>query len=824
MRTITPSYRPAVGHFAISRRALHLKARIGGMSRTASSWLPYSLHKYRRWKGTEMERVNVGMHVDIRRSDGRVHNAVISEVRKESLSVTVEWFENGETKGKEIDLKTLLAINPTLAAPPPSTSINTFANDENRITSSGIHLRQSNNNTGYGQRPFMGQSHAGSQAFTTNGNGEGVISTEGNVSKLAAPKAMHVSNPIKMPPLTQRFAFDSSQSNIEEMFNETVVMQPAKSSTVQEIERLQRNREERRAHQVEVKKQKEQLKNIDPGNPNWQFLTMIREYQSMIDFRPLKITDQVSENRITVCVRKRPLNRKEIMKKEIEVITIPNRDHVIVHQPQVKVDLTKFLENQKFRFDYTFDENSSNEMVYRFTAQPLLKTIFAQGFATCFAYGQTGSGKTHTMGGSFTGKTQDCSKGIYALAAGDVFKMLNKEYKKENLQVGCSFFEIYGGKVFDLIGNKAMLRVLEDAKSQVQIVGLQEVVVHNEQEVLDIIRKGTEIRTAGTTSANQNSSRSHAVFQIILRKKAVKGGQSRLWGKFSLIDLAGNERGVDTISSDRQTRMEGAEINKSLLALKECIRAMGRNSSHVPFRASKLTLVLRDSFIGSNAKTCMIAMISPGMCSCEHTLNTLRYADRVKELGADDGAATPMEDEELMLGNDGEDLDILRSRNIAMISPGMCSCEHTLNTLRYADRVKELGADDGAATPMEDEELMLGNDGEDLDILRSRNGMNEAAYRQQKVLQDIAMAEEKAIDELTNSYEESDHSKAQLAALLNRSSRVDYDMELFASDLMQYAAQQRDRYIRLYECAEKLHTELHREIEVSNKERVGKRH
>ncbi|KAK2117915.1 Kinesin-like protein kif2a, partial [Saguinus oedipus] len=102
--------------------------------------------------------------------------------------------------------------------------------------------------------------------------------------------------------------------------------------------------------------------------------------------------------------------------KDLDVITIPSKDVVMVHEPKQKVDLTRYLENQTFRFDYAFDDSAPNEMVYRFTARPLVETIFERGMATCFAYGQTGSGKTHTMGGDFSGKNQDCSKGIYALA------------------------------------------------------------------------------------------------------------------------------------------------------------------------------------------------------------------------------------------------------------------------------------------------------------------------------------------------------------------------------------------------------------------------
>lgn len=109
-------------------------------------------------------------------------------------------------------------------------------------------------------------------------------------------------------------------------------------------------------------------------------------------------------------------------------------------------------------------------IIARFTAQPLVATIFEGGMATCFAYGQTGSGKTHTMGGDFHGKTQDCHKGIYALVAKDVFSILrSKRYGHSDYIVAASFFEIYSGKVFDLLNGKARLRILEDGKQQVQV-------------------------------------------------------------------------------------------------------------------------------------------------------------------------------------------------------------------------------------------------------------------------------------------------------------------------------------------------------------------
>uniref|UniRef100_A0A803NZA9 Kinesin-like protein n=1 Tax=Cannabis sativa TaxID=3483 RepID=A0A803NZA9_CANSA len=218
-------------------------------------------------------------------------------------------------------------------------------------------------------------------------------------------------------------------------------------------------------------------------------------------------------------------------------------------------------------------------------------------------------------------------------ASQDILRLMHQTYRNQGFQLFVSFFEIYGGKLFDLLNDRKKLCMREDGRQQVCIVGLQEYKVTNVETIKELIEKGSNTRSTGTTGANEESSRSHAILQLCIKRSA-DGSESkpaRVVGKLSFIDLAGSERGADTTDNDKQTRMEGAEINKSLLALKECIRALDNDQGHIPFRGSKLTEVLRDSFVG-DSRTVMISCISPSSGSCEHTLNTLRYADRVKSL------------------------------------------------------------------------------------------------------------------------------------------------------------------------------------------------
>ncbi|XP_042747927.1 kinesin-like protein KIF2C isoform X4 [Lagopus leucura] len=555
-----------------------------------------------------------GRVVNIQRSHGLIHKATVKAVEAQQRSVSVEWCEAGVVKGKEIEIDDVITLNPELAEDLPTAEVK-----ENLPLQENVTVQKQKRRSTLSKIPAPREV----AAVTSN-----VSAPEQKIAAVRGRSRMSVITESQHNLQENEMGVDPCTST--QIRNNLAVPVRRKSNIVKEMEKMKNKREEKRAQLSEIRIKRAQ--EIDSNCPNWEFARMIREFRATLDCQPISLSDPIEEHRICVCVRKRPLNKQEINKKECDVITVPSKCVLLVHEPKQKVDLTKYLETQTFRFDFSFDESASNEMVYRFTARPLVQTIFEGGKATCFAYGQTGSGKTHTMGGDFSGRAQNASKGIYAFASQDVFFLLSQpRYRSQDLEVYVTFFEIYNGKVFDLLNKKAKLRVLEDGKQQVQVVGLQEKQVSCAEDVIRMIEMGSACRTSGQTFANASSSRSHACFQIILRQRG------KLVGKFSLVDLAGNERGADTSSADRQTRMEGAEINKSLLALKECIRALGQNKSHTPFRESKLTQVLRDSFIGTNSRTCMIAMISPGMSSCEYTLNTLRYADRVKEISPHNG-------------------------------------------------------------------------------------------------------------------------------------------------------------------------------------------
>ncbi|KAJ1568092.1 Kinesin-like protein kif2a, partial [Cladochytrium tenue] len=216
-----------------------------------------------------------------------------------------------------------------------------------------------------------------------------------------------------------------------------------------------------------------------------------------------------------------------------------------------------------------------------------------------------------------------------------------------------SFFEIYGSKVFDLLSlDCGSVQMLEDRSGTVRMPNLKEVPVPDLARMLELVDLGRAARKTGTTRANASSSRSHAVFQLKLVADAERGGSPRGAGDgggghgvLSLVDLAGSERAADAADAGKKTRTEGASINRSLLALKECIRALhrldaqgsgvrGTAADHVPFRGSKLTQLLRDSFVGQGSQTVMISTINPGCRAVENTLNTLRYASRVKDFQA----------------------------------------------------------------------------------------------------------------------------------------------------------------------------------------------
>eukprot|EP00986_Skeletonema_menzelii_P019582 scaffold28511_cov160-Skeletonema_menzelii.AAC.3 len=412
------------------------------------------------------------------------------------------------------------------------------------------------------------------------------------------------------------------------------LLHAAPDQTRLRIEAMEEERSRRRNQikQARVDRAVEEQRNISAGNPgDVDFIGLVgrwrEEHGGMA--RPHQHYDGSSggkNDNICVCIRKRPLNEKERKKKEHDAVTVLHPT-ATVHSAKLRVDgITKYLDHNSFRFDHSFDEDSTTEQVYQYTAKPLVRYVCGgKGVrATVFAYGQTGSGKTYTM------------SGIQKMVAEDIFETLTDNILEEegigscscdNTTISIAIFEIYGGRIQDLLNERNRLKVLEDGRGEVVISGLEEFEASTPEEFLALIEAGQNNRTTHATEANDESSRSHSICQVLFRDPTSR----RLKSKLSLVDLAGSERGSDTKSHNRQRRTESSDINTSLLALKECIRAIDGDSRHVPYRQSKLTLILKDSFTSNYARTAMIATLAPGSLSTDHTVNTLRYADRIKE-------------------------------------------------------------------------------------------------------------------------------------------------------------------------------------------------
>jgi kinesin family protein 2/24 len=395
---------------------------------------------------------------------------------------------------------------------------------------------------------------------------------------------------------------------------QTTVEGVRRDSGLKAINKIQQQRDERRA-EMNKKRQEKMAKEIE--NEALGRMGDV-EFEGMIDKEKFRVEALAphaysQDLKLTVCVRKRPIFQKELMDGEIDCVSVANPE-IKIFGAKFKVDgITKCVEANHFAFDNTFGENEGTEVIYEHALQNVIGDIFANGFVTLFAYGQTGSGKTFTM------------KEIQQIAVEQIFAIHDEMHPATRVFV--SFYEIYGGRCFDLLANKAKVQILEDKNNNVVIQGLFEQEVTSDRQLMETIEFAFEQRTTHSTTANDTSSRSHAICQIL-----VKTADDRLLGKFIVVDLAGSERAQDTQSNNRQRRLEGAEINKSLLALKECIRAMDSNSGHIPFRASKLTLSIRDSFISKdfNNRVVMVACLCPGTSSSDHSVNTLRYADRLK--------------------------------------------------------------------------------------------------------------------------------------------------------------------------------------------------
>ncbi|KAI0035688.1 kinesin-domain-containing protein [Vararia minispora EC-137] len=294
---------------------------------------------------------------------------------------------------------------------------------------------------------------------------------------------------------------------------------------------------------------------------------------------------------------------------------------------------SKRYKDRRFMFDRVFRHDASQQDVYDATARPLLNRLLDGFNATVFAYGATGCGKTHTISGT------ESDPGIIYLTMADLFQRIEDRKDEYSVEVVVTFLEIYNEEIRDLLAEsgppvpRGGLQIRED--KTVKVVGLAERRPQTADEVKEIVLLGNSRRTQSPTHANETSSRSHAVLQVHVTQapRTASLTEERTMGTLSIIDLAGSERAAATTNMG-QRMVEGANINKSLLALGNCINALcesGGSVRHVPYRNSKLTRLLKFS-LGGNCQTVMVVCVAPTSLHFDDTHNTLIYAERATKI------------------------------------------------------------------------------------------------------------------------------------------------------------------------------------------------
>ncbi|KAJ3305617.1 Kinesin-like protein kif3b [Kappamyces sp. JEL0829] len=337
----------------------------------------------------------------------------------------------------------------------------------------------------------------------------------------------------------------------------------------------------------------------------------------------------MSAENVLVVGRCRPFNEKEKQAGHTNITQIDTKNGSIkLQNPKNPSDA------KMFSFDAMFDETCTQMQVYNATAKGIVDAALNGYNGTVFVYGQTGTGKTFSMQGIPKDPVQ---RGIIPTCFHQIFDFIARTGHKKFL-VRVSFLEIYNEEVKDLLiksskNPKGGLDLKENPETGVFVKDLSAVVVKSVEELEKLMDVGNANRSVGETLMNAQSSRSHSIFTITIESSepGPDGEEKYVSGKLNLVDLAGSERQSKTGATGDRLK-EATKINLSLSALGNCISALvDGKSSHIPYRDSKLTRLLQDS-LGGNAKTLMIATLSPASYNFEETLSTLRYANRAKSI------------------------------------------------------------------------------------------------------------------------------------------------------------------------------------------------